>query len=81
MSTEEDTAGLLDERARRASDILSDCTLCPRACHVNRLENQRGFCRTGARAMVSRAHMVQERFSLPDAAWAVYSARITISAI
>jgi putative pyruvate formate lyase activating enzyme len=53
MSTEEDTAGLLDERARRASDILSDCTLCPRACHVNRLENQRGFCRTGARAMVS----------------------------
>lgn len=23
---------------------LSDCTLCPRDCHVNRLQGQRGFC-------------------------------------
>ncbi len=23
---------------------LSDCTLCPRSCHVNRLAGQRGFC-------------------------------------
>lgn len=24
--------------------ILSDCTLCPRNCHVDRLQGQRGFC-------------------------------------
>ena len=23
---------------------LSDCVLCPRACHVNRLRGERGFC-------------------------------------
>ena len=24
--------------------VLSDCALCPRDCHVNRLQGQRGFC-------------------------------------
>lgn len=24
--------------------VLSDCTLCPRNCHVNRLRGERGFC-------------------------------------
>lgn len=24
--------------------VLSDCTLCPRNCHVNRLQGERGFC-------------------------------------
>ncbi|MDO5134053.1 MAG: hypothetical protein Q4D81_13900, partial [Eubacteriales bacterium] len=23
---------------------MSDCTLCPRNCHVNRLRGERGFC-------------------------------------
>lgn len=27
---------------------LSDCTVCPRNCHANRLEKPSGYCRTGA---------------------------------
>jgi putative pyruvate formate lyase activating enzyme len=53
MAKADQSAEQFDERARRARQILEDCTLCPRECHVNRLENQRGFCRTGVRAMVS----------------------------
>ncbi len=25
-------------------DIMFDCVLCPRACHVNRLAGQTGYC-------------------------------------
>ena len=53
MAPADQSAELLDEQARKARQILRDCVLCPRKCHVNRLQNQRGFCRTGARAMVS----------------------------
>ena len=53
MAPADQSAELLDERARKAHRVLRDCILGPRECHVNRLENQRGFCRTGARAMVS----------------------------
>jgi putative pyruvate formate lyase activating enzyme len=53
MAKSEQLADLLRERAREAYLILRDCTLCPRKCHVDRLENQRGFCRVGARAIVS----------------------------
>jgi putative pyruvate formate lyase activating enzyme len=44
---------LPSERANRARQILKNCTLCPRECGVDRLENQRGFCQVGAMAMVS----------------------------
>lgn len=33
---------------------LSHCTLCPRACGVNRLEKERGFCGIGDTAFVCR---------------------------
>ena len=33
--------------------ILENCTLCPRNCRVNRLENKKGFCKTGRFAIVS----------------------------
>lgn len=37
----------------RFYQILEDCSLCPRDCHVNRLKGELGFCRTGRSAVVS----------------------------
>jgi putative pyruvate formate lyase activating enzyme len=39
--------GELEERAIRAYDLLRSCTVCPRNCGVNRLDDEQGFCRTG----------------------------------
>jgi putative pyruvate formate lyase activating enzyme len=33
--------------------MLENCRLCPRECDVNRLEDEKGVCRTGRLAMVS----------------------------
>ena len=46
-------SGDLEERACRAYDLLRSCTVCPRRCGVNRLEDERGFCRTGLLPVVS----------------------------
>ncbi|MGB9176435.1 MAG: hypothetical protein WCB46_06825 [Methanoregula sp.] len=40
-------SGELEERTRRVYELLRSCTVCPRRCGVNRLEDERGFCRTG----------------------------------
>jgi len=40
-------SGELDERISRAYEILTSCTVCPRECRVNRINNEKGFCRTG----------------------------------
>jgi putative pyruvate formate lyase activating enzyme len=32
--------------------MLSSCSICPRQCRVNRLNNQTGYCKTGLRARV-----------------------------
>lgn len=45
--------GELDDRIARAGVLLRDCTVCPRSCHVNRMDGETGFCKTGARAKVS----------------------------
>jgi len=45
--------GELAARAARARALLADCALCPRDCHVNRLEAADGHCRIGRRARVS----------------------------
>jgi putative pyruvate formate lyase activating enzyme len=45
--------GELEERAARAYDLLRYCTVCPRRCGVNRLEDERGFCRTGLLPVVA----------------------------
>ena len=42
-------AGIVKEAGKR----LSPCTVCPRLCRVDRLAEEKGICRTGARAMVS----------------------------
>jgi len=40
-------SGELAERIDRAYDLLESCTVCPRKCRINRLNDERGFCRTG----------------------------------
>ena len=45
--------GELEERTARAYNLLRSCTGCSRRCGVNRLEDKRGFCRTGLLPVVS----------------------------
>ncbi|HOK76975.1 MAG TPA: radical SAM protein [Verrucomicrobiota bacterium] len=45
--------GVLQKRAHEALSQLAKCQVCPRRCNVNRLENKRGFCRTGRLARVA----------------------------
>ncbi|BCN29319.1 radical SAM protein [Anaeromicropila herbilytica] len=42
--------------------LLSDCTLCPRECHVNRIQGNVGYCKMTDEIMVARAalHMWEE---------------------
>lgn len=40
-------SGELAGRAGRAYNLLASCTVCPRKCGVNRLQEEKGFCRTG----------------------------------
>lgn len=46
-------SGELKRRGEAAIALLSECRLCPRQCGVNRLEDKRGFCRTGRKAVVA----------------------------
>jgi putative pyruvate formate lyase activating enzyme len=54
--------GELERRVERALALLESCSLCPRACGVNRLEGERGFCETGRNARVAsyNAHFGEE---------------------
>jgi putative pyruvate formate lyase activating enzyme len=45
--------GSLKQKAAEAWQVLENCRLCPRACGVNRLKGEKGFCQTGERALVS----------------------------
>ncbi len=44
--------GALREKVARALELLRDCTVCPRDCHVNRLEDRFAVCKTGRYAVV-----------------------------
>jgi len=46
-------SGELERRIVLLEEKLKSCTICPHHCRVNRLENERGFCRGGALAAVS----------------------------
>jgi putative pyruvate formate lyase activating enzyme len=48
--------GLLSKKVIKSREILSDCCLCPRQCHVNRLSDELGVCNTGEKAWVSSYH-------------------------
>ena len=39
--------GMLDKIIEQASSMLECCCICPRRCKVNRLKDERGFCKTG----------------------------------
>jgi len=43
----------LEKKAETAWQMLSDCSICPRRCHVNRLQGEVGICRTAELPLVS----------------------------
>jgi len=46
-------SGALQRKIAEALTALEHCTLCPRDCHVNRLQNRFAVCKTGRFAVVS----------------------------
>ncbi len=46
-------SGRLKEALRRATEWMKRCTLCPRMCKVDRMADERGFCKTGKLAVVA----------------------------
>ncbi len=36
-------------------NILENCTLCPRNCEINRMQNKLGFCKANSKIKVARA--------------------------
>jgi len=46
-------SGELDRRAQALEARLASCDICPRECHVNRLEGEPGFCHSGRLPIVS----------------------------
>lgn len=54
--------GRLRERIERGLALMASCRICPRACGVNRLEGEKGFCKTGRKARVASysAHFGEE---------------------
>lgn len=56
-------SGELLRRVELGLEKLADCALCPRNCHVNRLEDETKVCKTGRYATVSShfAHSGEER--------------------
>ena len=53
----------LSRRVELGLEKLADCAVCPRNCHVNRLEDETKACKTGRYAVVSSyfAHFGEER--------------------
>ncbi|MEJ2155616.1 MAG: radical SAM protein [Desulfobacteraceae bacterium] len=54
--------GTLQARAEDALEKLSECTLCPRHCRIDRTRDQHGYCSTGRWAEVASydAHFGEE---------------------
>lgn len=55
-------SGELQARIDSLEAILDHCILCPRKCGVNRREGEKGFCKTGLKAVVAsyNAHFGEE---------------------
>lgn len=56
-------SGELDKKINSAYEMLKECTLCPRSCKANRLNNEKGFCKSGKLPIVSSyaPHFGEER--------------------
>jgi putative pyruvate formate lyase activating enzyme len=54
--------GKLGGRIERALELMEKCRLCPRRCRVNRLMDERGYCKTGRKARIAsyNAHFGEE---------------------
>jgi len=54
--------GQLSKRVEEARSLLKECRLCPRQCAVDRLNNEKGFCKIGRKAKVAsfNAHFGEE---------------------
>jgi len=46
------SSGFLKEVIEQAFEMLESCSICPRGCKVNRLQNELGFCATGLKPRV-----------------------------
>jgi len=44
--------GRLDKIIEEAFRMLEYCSICPRKCGINRLKNEKGFCKTGLKPKV-----------------------------
>ncbi|MEW6101783.1 MAG: radical SAM protein [Candidatus Omnitrophota bacterium] len=44
--------GVLQKISAEAFGMLESCSICPRRCGVNRLKDEKGFCKTGLKAKV-----------------------------
>lgn len=44
--------GKLEKASQEAFKFLGSCVICPRKCGINRLKDQKGFCKTGLKAKV-----------------------------
>lgn len=45
--------GEIDERINKLTNILQDCVLCPRKCHINRIKGEKGYCQAGSELEIS----------------------------
>jgi len=46
-------SGILNKRAEALKQRLLNCDICPRKCGVNRMESNKGFCRSGRLVSIS----------------------------
>lgn len=55
-------SGELQKRITLLENMLEECCLCPRNCKTNRLQGEKGYCKTGAKAVVAayNAHFGEE---------------------
>ena len=55
IRTYETDRHILEQKVEQALEVLQKCEVCPRNCHINRLEDKTAVCRTGRYAYVASA--------------------------
>jgi putative pyruvate formate lyase activating enzyme len=55
LVTYETDRHIFQEKLERALEVLRNCEVCPRNCHINRLEDRTAVCRTGRYSYVASA--------------------------
>lgn len=46
----------LNKRIEKLFKVLENCEICPRQCHINRLKDEKGFCKLGTLPVISAFH-------------------------